>query len=72
MKFQPGHTLPAELFENIGVSYLRKNLWLPVAGNKDEAVILIDDPSDYQRIMEIQGVLNAATTHSEWACPNTS
>ena len=59
MKFQPGHTLPAELFENIGVSYLRKNLWLPVAGNKDEAVILIDDPSDYQRIMEIQGVLNA-------------
>ncbi|MDP2140093.1 MAG: GspE/PulE family protein [Gammaproteobacteria bacterium] len=59
MKFQAGHTLPAELFENIGVSYLRKNLWLPVAGTKEEAVILIDDPSDYQRIMEIQGVLNA-------------
>ncbi len=59
MKYQPGHVLPADLFENIGVSYLRKNLWLPVAGNKEEAVILIDDPSDYQRIMEIQGVLNA-------------
>ncbi|OGT71059.1 MAG: hypothetical protein A3H44_12255 [Gammaproteobacteria bacterium RIFCSPLOWO2_02_FULL_57_10] len=59
MKFQPGHTLPTELFENIGVSYLRKNLWLPIAGTKEEAVILIDDPSDYQRIMEIQGVLNA-------------
>jgi type II secretory ATPase GspE/PulE/Tfp pilus assembly ATPase PilB-like protein len=59
MKYQSGHTLPMELFENIGVSYLRKNLWLPVAGDKEEAVILIDDPSDYQRIMEIQGVLNA-------------
>lgn len=59
MKYQSGHTLPVELFENIGVSYLRKNLWLPVAGDKEEAVILIDDPSDYQRIMEIQGVLNA-------------
>ncbi|MEK7259485.1 MAG: GspE/PulE family protein [Pseudomonadota bacterium] len=59
MKFEPGHTLPSELFENIGVSYLRKNLWLPISGNKEEAVILIDDPSDYQRIMEIQGVLNA-------------
>ncbi|MES3008634.1 MAG: GspE/PulE family protein [Pseudomonadota bacterium] len=59
MKFEAGHTLPPELFENIGVSYLRKNLWLPVSGNKEEAVILIDDPSDYQRIMEIQGVLNA-------------
>jgi len=59
MKYQPAHTLPFELVENIGASYLRKNLWLPIAGNKEEAVILIDDPSDYQRIMEIQGVLNA-------------
>ncbi|MDX1490647.1 MAG: GspE/PulE family protein [Pseudohongiellaceae bacterium] len=59
MKYTQGHNLPLELFENIGVSYLRKNLWLPVAGTKEEAVILIDDPSDYQRIMEIQGVLNA-------------
>lgn len=59
MKYSAEHSLPIELFENIGVSYLRKNLWLPIAGTKEEAVILIDDPSDYQRIMEIQGVLNA-------------
>jgi len=59
MKFDPAHELPMDLLENIGVSYLRSNLWLPVAGNKQEAVILIDDPSDYQRIMEIQGVVNA-------------
>lgn len=59
MKFDPNHQLPNELLENIGVSYLRSNLWLPVAGDKKEAVILIDDPSDYQRIMEIQGVVNA-------------
>lgn len=59
MPYRPEHSLPIELFQNIGVSYLRNNLWLPVDGDKDEAVILIDDPSDYQRIMEIQGVLNA-------------
>ena len=59
IKYQPTHTLPFELVENIGAIYLRKNLWLPIAGNKEEAVILIDAPSDYQRIMEIQGVLNA-------------
>lgn len=59
MKYDPEHELPVDLLENIGVSYLRSNLWLPVAGNKQEAVILIDDPSDYQRIMEIQGVVNA-------------
>lgn len=59
MKYDANHELPHDLLENIGISYLRSNLWLPVAGNKDEAVILIDDPSDYQRIMEIQGVVNA-------------
>ena len=59
MKYDSEHELPIDLLENIGISYLRSNLWLPVAGNKEEAVILIDDPSDYQRIMEIQGVVNA-------------
>lgn len=59
MAYDAKHELPTELLENIGVSYLRSNLWLPVAGDKEEAVILIDDPSDYQRIMEIQGVVNA-------------
>ncbi|MFT4672481.1 MAG: type II secretory ATPase GspE/PulE/Tfp pilus assembly ATPase PilB-like protein [Pseudohongiellaceae bacterium] len=59
MKYDSEHKLPTELLENIGISYLRSNLWLPVAGNKEEAVILINDPSDYQRIMEIQGVVNA-------------
>lgn len=59
MKYSSDHELPVDLLENIGVSYLRSNLLLPVAGDKEEAVILIDDPSDYQRIMEIQGVVNA-------------
>jgi type II secretory ATPase GspE/PulE/Tfp pilus assembly ATPase PilB-like protein len=59
MKYDSEHELPFKLLENIGLSYLKSNLWLPVAGNKEEAVILIDDPSDYQRIMEIQGVVNA-------------
>ena len=59
MKYDSEHELPIDLLENIGVSYLKSNLWLPVAGDKEEAVILIDDPSDYQRIMEIQGVVNA-------------
>ncbi|MBL4821454.1 MAG: GspE/PulE family protein [Gammaproteobacteria bacterium] len=59
MRYDPDLELPLDLLENIGFSYLRNNLWLPVAGDKQEAVILIDDPSDYKRIMEIQGVVNA-------------
>ena len=59
MAYDPALILPLRLLENISKGYLRKTLWLPVAGDKNEAVILIDDPSNHQRIMEIQGVLNA-------------
>ena len=57
--FDPKLELPMDLLQDIGMSYLRSNLWLPIGGDKKEAVILIDDPSDYRRIMEIQGVVNA-------------
>ncbi|HHX81445.1 MAG TPA: hypothetical protein GX696_00495 [Pseudomonadaceae bacterium] len=59
MKYDSKATLPLELMENIGLQYLRNNLWVPISGNREEVVILISDPSNYQRIMEIQGILNA-------------
>lgn len=43
----------------IPAQYLRNNLWVPISGTREEVVILISDPSNYQRIMEIQGILNA-------------
>ena len=58
MKFDASVEPVQELIENISPAYLVNNLWLPVAGNKEEAVILIDDPSDYNRIMEIQQLLS--------------
>lgn len=45
------------LVQNISENYLQYNFWLPISGNKEEAVILIDDPSDFNRIMEIQSLL---------------
>ncbi len=59
MKYDPKITLPLDLMENLGVSYLRNNMWVPISGSKEEVVILISDPSNHQRIMEIQGVINA-------------
>jgi len=59
MGYDASLDLPMDLLQNIGMSYLRSNLWLPIGGDKQEAVILIDDPSDYRRIMEIQGVVAA-------------
>jgi hypothetical protein len=40
MKFDPELTLPTDLMENIGKSYLRNNLLLPISGSKEEVVIL--------------------------------
>ena len=51
MKYDPDLTLPMDLMENIGTSYLRNNLWLPVSGSKEEVVILLSNPSDYRKIM---------------------
>lgn len=59
MRYDPNITLPEDLMENLGASYLRNNLWVPVSGSKEEVTILISNPIDYQRIMEIQGILNA-------------
>jgi type II secretory ATPase GspE/PulE/Tfp pilus assembly ATPase PilB-like protein len=59
MRYDPKLVLPVELMENLGAQYLRNNLWVPISGSKEEVVILISDPSNYQRIMEIQGILNA-------------
>ena len=59
MAYDSKVVLPVDMMENLGASYLRNNLWVPVGGSKKEVVILISDPSNYQRIMEIQGILNA-------------
>src|SRR5690606_2995166 len=40
MKYDPSLTLPVEMLENIGKSYLRNNLWVPVSGSREEVVIL--------------------------------
>ena len=57
MAFDPSIEIPTELFENLNTSYLRSSRWVPISGNKDKVVILIDDPNDYKRIMEAQQVM---------------
>ncbi|HHM05664.1 MAG TPA: GspE/PulE family protein [Gammaproteobacteria bacterium] len=57
MGFDPEIEIPRELLKGINEAYLKQERWLPVQGNQDEVVVLIDDPADHQRIMEIQRVL---------------
>lgn len=59
LKYDPDIELPRDLLKNLNKTYLKNNRWVPVAGNREKAIVLIDDPNDANRIMEIQQVLNA-------------
>ncbi len=59
MGYEPEVELPQELFRNLNEAYLRRQRWIPVAGTQEEVMVLIDDPTDFERIMEIQRVLKA-------------
>jgi type II secretory ATPase GspE/PulE/Tfp pilus assembly ATPase PilB-like protein/putative methionine-R-sulfoxide reductase with GAF domain len=58
-KYDPDMQVPRDLFKNLNLSYLKSSCWVPVAGNREKVVVLIDDPNDFNRIMEIEQFLNA-------------
>ncbi|MBF0370916.1 MAG: GspE/PulE family protein [Magnetococcales bacterium] len=59
MRYDPEVMPPKKLMKKLNLSYLRRQRWVPVAGDENELVILIDDPSDMTRQMEIQRALPA-------------
>lgn len=59
MGYDPAITIPKELLKGINDAYLKKECWVPIQGNRDEVVVLIDDPTDDRRLLEIQRVLRA-------------
>ncbi|MBP8646253.1 MAG: GspE/PulE family protein [Syntrophobacteraceae bacterium] len=59
MKYDPDVEVPRALLRKLNEAYLRNHLWVPVGVDQDKVVVLIDNPNDTNRIMEIQKVLNA-------------
>ncbi|MEO5340010.1 MAG: GspE/PulE family protein [Magnetococcus sp. MYC-9] len=60
LRYDPNIVPPKRLLRKLNMSYLRRQLWLPLAGEIDEEiVILIDNPTDVGRQMEIQRALPA-------------
>ncbi|WP_052812774.1 GspE/PulE family protein [Desulfonatronum thioautotrophicum] len=57
--YDPNLTPALDLVEHITLDYLRNQNWVPLSGNADEVVILIDNPTDIQRITEIQKIIRA-------------
>ena len=61
MRYDEDFIIDEEILNNLNKSYLAENYWVPLSVNQEKAVILIDDPNDTERIMEIQNVLNVMT-----------
>jgi type II secretory ATPase GspE/PulE/Tfp pilus assembly ATPase PilB-like protein len=61
MKYDPEIIIDEEILDNLNKSYLAGNSWVPLSFTAEKAVILIDDPNDSERIMDIQNVLTSAT-----------
>lgn len=59
LKYDPDIQVPQDLIRNLNKSYLKSHLWVPVSYNQERVTILLDDPNNFNRIMEIQQVLNA-------------
>lgn len=57
--YDPEIDVPMEILKGVNEAYLRKQLWVPLSATDDEVVILIDDPTDSHRIMEIQNIVKA-------------
>lgn len=59
VSFDPSVKIPREVIEGLNDSYLQKNLWVPIEGDLKAITILIDDPTDAQKITDIQKLLRA-------------
>ncbi|MBF0342132.1 MAG: Flp pilus assembly complex ATPase component TadA, partial [Magnetococcales bacterium] len=60
MRYDPNIVPPKRLLKTLNMSYLRRQLWVPLGGEiNEEILILIDDPTDMSRQMEIQRALPA-------------
>ncbi|MDP2829850.1 MAG: ATPase, T2SS/T4P/T4SS family [Sulfuricellaceae bacterium] len=57
--YDPSIELPRSLIAGLNETYLRRQLWVPVAGDRSKVTILIDNPNDTGRIEEIQRVVKA-------------
>ena len=57
MAYEPSIRVPLLLLKGISRSYLRNQCWVPVSLDQDEVVVLMANPMDAHRVMDIQRTL---------------
>jgi len=59
VKYNPSITPPEAFIKGVSKYFLKSRLWVPISGDPDKVVVLMSDPKDKNKIMEIQKLLNA-------------
>ena len=54
VEYQSGLSVPEQLFANLKVAFMRKNVWVPLRMEDGKIVIAIDNPHDLRKIGEIK------------------
>ncbi|MBF0368917.1 MAG: type II/IV secretion system protein [Magnetococcales bacterium] len=57
--YDPDRDIPQDLVQGLNKKWMAHNRFVPIGGNRKLAEILIDDPSDVERILEIERHLGA-------------
>jgi type II secretory ATPase GspE/PulE/Tfp pilus assembly ATPase PilB-like protein len=62
VKYDPSIQPPAEIMKVLKKAYLVSHLWVPIAFDNRQVTIVIDDPNDFKRIMEVHQTLEQHAT----------
>ena len=59
VQYDSSITPPEAFIKGVSKYFLKSRLWVPISGDPDKVVVLMSDPKDKNKIMEIQKLLNA-------------
>jgi type II secretory ATPase GspE/PulE/Tfp pilus assembly ATPase PilB-like protein len=69
MTYDPAIEIPSKLLESLNREFLARRCWLPLAKSATQAIILIDDPNDAARVLDITKVLGVQDCEVRMALP---
>ncbi|MEO5334863.1 MAG: Flp pilus assembly complex ATPase component TadA [Magnetococcus sp. YQC-5] len=59
VEYDPHRKIPKDLMQGLNRKWILKNCFVPIAGSREKVEILIDDPTDIERILEIERHIEA-------------
>ncbi|NQZ57354.1 MAG: GspE/PulE family protein [Lentisphaeraceae bacterium] len=57
--YDENYPLDEDILNNLNISFLASNYWVPLFNNGERATILLSDPNNHELVMEIQNIIKA-------------